>query len=106
MRFSSLKASEKTKWARYPRAAQTRASEMPVVPDVYSTTVPPGASRPSAAARSTIARAIRSFMLPVGLADSSFATTRAAPAGTTRWSSISGVLPIASRSWRLAMVRA
>ena len=83
-RFSSLKASEKTMWARYPSAAQTSASEMPVVPAVYSTTVPPGESRPSAAARSTSARARRSFMLPVGFADSSLATTRADPAGTTR----------------------
>ena len=40
---------------------------MPVVPAVYSTTVPPGGSRPAAAARSTMARAIRSFMLPVGI---------------------------------------
>src|SRR2546426_7605384 len=41
-------------------------------------------SLPSAAARSTMARATRSFMLPVGLADSSFAMMRADPAGTTR----------------------
>src|SRR2546427_4542878 len=60
---------------------------MPVVPAVYSTTVPPGGSLPSAAARSTMARATRSFMLPVGLADSSLATTRAEAGGTTRRSS-------------------
>src|SRR5262249_12804316 len=69
---------------------------MPVVPAVYSTTVPPGGSRPVAAARSTIARANRSFMLPVGLADSSLAITRAAPRGTIRRSSTIGVRPIAS----------
>src|SRR6266568_1812499 len=74
---------------------------MPVVPAVYSTTVPPGGSLPSAAARSTMARATRSFMLPVGLADSSFAMMRAEPAGTTRRSSTSGVLPMASRTCRL-----
>jgi hypothetical protein len=70
--------------------------EMPVVPAVYSTIVPPGASRPSAAARCTIARAILSFILPVGLADSSFATTRAQPFGTTRCSPTIGVFPILS----------
>src|SRR6266702_6323481 len=43
--------------------------------------------------------ATRSFMLPVGLADSSFAMMRADPAGTTRRSSTSGVLPMASRTW-------
>src|SRR5437899_13107751 len=73
--------------------------EIPVDPAVYSTTVPPGGSLPSAAARSTMARATRSFMLPVGLADSSFAMMRADPAGTTRRSSTSGVLPMASRTW-------
>jgi hypothetical protein len=35
-------------------------------------------------------------MLPVGFADSSFATIRAARAGATRRNSTSGVLPIAS----------
>ena len=96
-RFSSLKASEKTKCALYPRAAQIKARETPVVPAVYSTTVPPGDSRPSAAACPTIAWATRSFMLPVGLADSSFATMRAEPGGTMPRSSTSGVLPMASR---------
>src|SRR5215510_14676501 len=95
-RFSSANASEKTKCDLKPRALQTRAIEIPVVPAVYSTTVPPAGSRPAAAARSTIARAIRSFMLPVGLADSSFAITRAAPRGTMRRSSTTGVRPIAS----------
>src|SRR2546426_6693289 len=76
------------------------AREIPVVPAVYSTTVPPGGSLPSVAARSTMARATRSFMLPVGLADSSFAMMRADPAGTTRRSSTSGVLPMASSTCR------
>ena len=56
------------------------------------------------AARSTMARATRSFMLPVGLADSSFAMMRADPAGTTRRSSTSGVLPMASRTCRGALI--
>src|SRR5688572_19364943 len=67
---------------------------MPVVPDVYSTTVPPGRSRPSASAYFTAASAMRSFMLPVGFAHSSLTSTRAAPRGTTLRSSTSGVLPM------------
>jgi len=55
-------------------------------------------------ARSTMARATRSFMLPVGLADSSFAMMRADPAGTTRRSSTSGVLPMASRTCRDVLI--
>src|ERR1051325_1084574 len=67
---------------------------MPVVPAVYSTTVPPGGRRPSASAAVIAASAIRSFILPVGFADSSFASTRAEPAGTILRSSMSGVLPM------------
>ena len=74
---------------------------MPVVPAVYSTTVPRGESRPSAAAHSIIALAMRSFILPVGFADSNLTTTRAEPAGTTLRSSTNGVLPIASRIFRV-----
>src|SRR5436309_15276441 len=51
-----------------------------------------------------MARATRSFMLPVGLADSSFAMMRADPAGTTRRSSTRGVLPMASRTCRDVLV--
>src|SRR5215472_17364449 len=96
LRLSGLKALENTKCALKPRAAHTSASEIPVVPAVYSTTVSRGRRRPSAAARSIMARATRSFMLPVGLADSSFTTMRADPAGARRLSSTSGVLPIAA----------
>ena len=35
----------------YPRAAQTNARDVPVLPPVYSTTVPEGRSRPDAACR-------------------------------------------------------
>ena len=42
--FSSAKASEETKCAWKPSAAQTIASELPVLPPVYSTTRPPGLS--------------------------------------------------------------
>src|SRR5207253_3587259 len=52
---------------------------MPVVPAVYSTTVPRGESRPSAAAHSIIALAMRSFILPVGFADSNLTTSRLVP---------------------------
>src|SRR5512140_2187854 len=93
-RFSSLNASENTISIGWRVAAHTNASEMPVVPAVYSTTVPSGASRPSASARSIAASAMRSFMLPVGLAHSSFMKTAAAPSGTTRLSCTSGVLPM------------
>jgi hypothetical protein len=44
------------------------ASEMPVLPDVGSSTVQPGLSCPSASARSTIASAGRSLIDPVGVA--------------------------------------
>ncbi len=54
----------------------------------------PGCSRPSPAAASMAAWAIRSFMLPVGLAHSSLAMTRADPGGTTRTNSTSGVFPM------------
>src|SRR5215472_10670289 len=96
LRLSGLKALENTKCALKPSAAHTSASEIPVVPAVYSTTVSRGRRRPSAAARSIMARATRSFMLPVGLADSSFTRMRADPAGGRRLSSTSGVLPIAA----------
>jgi hypothetical protein len=42
-------------------------------------------------------RAIRSFMLPVGLAPSHFAHTSAPPAGSNDRSRTSGVLPTATR---------
>lgn len=67
-----------------------------MLPPVYSTTVPPGCNRPAATAPATTARAMRSFMLPVGLWLSSLTGTRAQPRGTTRRSSTTGVLPTES----------
>ena len=61
----------------YPFTAATIASPMPVFPEVGSTMVPPGASTPRRSASSTIARAIRSLMLPPGFARSSFIHTSA-----------------------------
>src|SRR6185369_13486018 len=77
-------------------AAHTKASDTPVLPPVYSTTEPPGRSRPSASAASTIASAMRSFMLPVGFSYSSFTRIRALSSGTMRWSGMSLVPPIVS----------
>ena len=57
---------------RYPFAAQIDASDVPVLPPVYSTTVSPGFSRPSASAREISACATRSLTLPVGFSHSSF----------------------------------
>src|SRR5262245_27026648 len=74
------------------------ASPTPVLPDVGSTMVPPGRSRPSRSAASTISSAGRSLDDPPGLVVSSFATNVHA----TRWvrasrpSLTSGVLPMRS----------
>src|SRR5262249_18049731 len=45
----------------YPRALATRASPMPVLPAVLSTTTPPGRSSPRSSASKIICRAGRSF---------------------------------------------
>ena len=84
-----------------PLTAQTRESETPVLPAVYSTTGPPGFRRPSASAAPIMASAIRSFMLPVGFSLSSFKRMRAPFAGTTRRKGINAVFPIRSRMFRL-----
>ncbi len=99
-RFSWLKASDVTIRMRYPFAAQTSASDAPVLPPVYSTTVPPAFSRPSASAREITAFAIRSFMLPVGFSHSSLTRISAQPGGTTLRSRTREVFPMA---WRMSM---
>src|SRR5215472_4376435 len=96
--FSRLNASELTMRIRYPFTAHTRASEVPVLPPVYSTTVSPGFSRPSASARAITASAIRSLTLPVGFSHSSLARMRAAFGGTTLRKRTSDVWPMASRT--------
>jgi hypothetical protein len=65
-RFSGAKASDVTMWSGWFFTVQTRESDTPVLPPVYSTTAPFGGSRPSASAASIMASAIRSFILPVG----------------------------------------
>ena len=85
--------------ARYPFARQTSASAGPVLPPVYSTTVVPGATRPSRSAPSIIASAIRSFIEPVGFTYSSFTQSSAPFSGASAGprSRTSGVFPIAAR---------
>jgi hypothetical protein len=94
---SSVKQSAITISARYPLALQTSASDGPVLPPVYSTTVSPAESNPSRSAPSTIASAMRSFIEPVGLKYSSFSHSSAPFAGAHRWRRTIGVFPIASR---------
>src|SRR6476620_7250160 len=57
-------------------------------------TVPPGLSRPRRSAPSTMDSAIRSFMLPVGLAPSHFTKISAAPGSGIRSRRNNGVLPM------------
>src|SRR5882762_7719927 len=76
--------------------AHTKASDTPVLPPVYSTTEPPGRRRPFASAASTMASAMRSFMLPVGFSYSSLRRILALPSGTTCWSGTSLVRPMKS----------
>ena len=64
---------------------------MPVLPQVGSTMIESGRSRPSRSAPSIIARATRSLMLPPGLRNSALAKMFS-PLSRT-----SGVLPIRSR---------
>ena len=73
---------------------QIIASEMPVLPEVGSRIVWPGAIAPFSSASSIIERATRSLTEPVGLRDSSFAQMRTPGFGDRRFSSTSGVLPI------------
>ena len=73
---------------------QIIASEMPVLPEVGSRIVWPGAIAPRASASSIIERATRSLTEPVGLSLSSFAQMRTPGFGESCFSSTSGVLPI------------
>ncbi len=66
-RRSTLIVSGIVMTTRYPRAAPTRASAMPVLPDDPSTMVPPACSSPDSSAASMIATPRRSFTLDPGL---------------------------------------
>jgi ABC-type dipeptide/oligopeptide/nickel transport system ATPase component len=70
---------------------------IPVLPDVGSTIVPPGRSRPSRSAASINATAILSLIEPPGLNDSSFATSVGRKPNPMRDSRTNGVLPIVPR---------
>ena len=74
---------------------QIIASEMPVLPEVGSRMVWPGAIAPRSSASSISERATRSLIEPVGLWDSSLAQMRTPGLGERRFSSTSGVLPMA-----------
>ena len=69
-----------------------------MLPDVGSTIVPPGLSRPSRSAASTIATAGRSFTDPPGFVVSIFAMRSHVSPRPTRASRTSGVSPMRSRT--------
>ena len=84
--------SVRTQW--YPRAADTIASAIPVLPLVGSTiTERPGSIRPSASAASIIATPMRSLTEPPGLKYSSLATTSAPRFSPSLRSETIGVFP-------------
>src|SRR5215217_6744217 len=73
------------------------ARPVPVLPEVGSMIVPPGLSRPSASAASTIFIATRSLIEPPGLKYSTLATTCGFRPAAIRDSRTSGVSPTVSR---------
>ena len=73
------------------------ARPVPVLPEVGSTIVPPGRSRPSRSAASISATATRSLIDPPGLNVSSLATRRGRSPAPIRDRRTSGVSPIVSR---------
>src|SRR5689334_17209237 len=83
--------------SRYPLAAQTRASAIPVLPDVGSTmTLRPGWMRPSASAAAIIDMPMRSLTLPPGFIDSSLPRIVAPDPAAIRLSRTRGVRPTTS----------
>src|SRR5919201_1770921 len=74
------------------------ARPTPVFPEVGSTIVPPGLSRPSRSACSIIARPIRSLTEPPGFRYSSLARILAWPGGESLSSRTIGVPPTRSRT--------
>src|SRR5215211_3638882 len=73
------------------------ARPVPVLPEVGSMIVPPGFSRPSASAASTIRIATRSLIEPPGLKYSTLATTCGVRPDAMRLRRTSGVSPTVSR---------
>jgi hypothetical protein len=87
-----------TRMSRRPRAAATKASAMPVLPEVGSISTVSGPILPEASSASIMATPMRSFTLAIGLKNSSFARISAfAPASSAmRCRRTSGVSPIVS----------
>src|ERR1700761_4016781 len=81
---------------RYPRAAHTMASAMPVLPLVGSRMMVSGLISPAFSAASIMATPIRSLTLPAGLKDSSLAATSATAPAVTRRNRTRGVFPVSS----------
>src|SRR5438105_6021181 len=84
--------------------AAAMARPWPVLPEVGSTIVPPGFSRPSRSAASIIRWPMRSLTLPPGFSISSFARMVGLTPVVTRWRRTSGVFPIASRKLSSARI--
>src|SRR6185295_3747072 len=95
--FSMLILSGIVKTHLYPLTAAHIATPRPVLPEVFSTMVPPGRTFPDFSASLRMCRAIRSLMEPVGFMNSHLTRMVAAPGGTTLLSFTRGVLPTASR---------
>ena len=90
-----------------PSALPTSARPMPVLPAVPSTTMPPGCSAPRCIASLMMNRAARSFTDWPGFMNSALPRMVQPVISEARFSLISGVLPIASRTfWRMVMLAA
>ena len=98
LRRSTLIVSGIVMIALYPLAAATDAIPIPVFPLVGSINVAPGLINPFFSASSIIFFAIRSFTLPAGLKNSTFATTLASKPSFSSIcvNSTNGVFPIKS----------
>src|SRR5687768_5115283 len=81
---------------RYPRALPTRASPIPVLPAVPSTTTPPGWRSPRCSASRIMYFAARSLTEPPGFRNSALPSTVQPVSSDALRSRISGVLPTAS----------
>src|SRR5919197_4579285 len=78
--------------------AAAMARPWPVFPEVGSTMVPPGLSRPARSAASIMGRPMRSLTLPPGFSISNLARTVGRTPWVTRRRRTSGVWPMASRN--------
>ncbi len=105
-RRSRLIVSGMTNAHLMPRAAQTMANPMPVLPDVGSSTIVSGLILPAFCAASIIAIPMRSLTLCAGFWNSSLPTTCALMPAVRRLMRTRGVLPISSVTfWAMRMER-